>query len=421
MKKLSISLVLIAMLAVFCSVAQAQMARVRGVAKNEQGQPIQGAQVIFKNKDNGQQIKLKTGKKGDYISIAVPPGKYDVSLVQDGKELFTLNNVPVSLSQDENVIDMDLQKERGAAAAQQGAAGQAAPGQSAPAQAAAQPATGQGAQPAAGQGGQAPPQLTEKQIKALTPEQRKKLEEMQKEQAKVEAENKKIGGVNQLLAQARTQSQAGDADAAVATMKQATDAGSTYAMVWAMLGSYETDAAAKATDPAGRKQMYADSATALKKAVEICGANPQQQGCKPDQLASYHNNLGQAYAKSGQTDLAMQEYQTAAQANPAGAGQYYFNLGAILTNAGKVDDANEAFTKAIQADPTKAEAYLEKGRNLLGKGTTDKSGKTTYPPEAAQDIQKYLELQPNGVHAAEAKQILDAMGEKVTTSYGKKK
>ena len=60
MKKISISLLLMAMLAVFCSVAQAQMARVRGVAKNEQGQPIQGAQIIFKNKDNGQQIKLKT-------------------------------------------------------------------------------------------------------------------------------------------------------------------------------------------------------------------------------------------------------------------------------------------------------------------------------------------------------------------------
>ena len=203
-------------------------------------------------------------------------------------------------------------------------------------------------------------------------------------------------------------------------MKQAADAGGTFALVWATLGSYETDAAAKATDPAAKKQMYADSATALKKALEICGANPQQQGCKPDQLANYHNNLGQAYAKSGQTDLAMQEYQTAAQANPAGAGQYFYNLGAILTNAGKVDDANEAFAKAIQADPTKAEAYYQKGVNLLGKATI-KDGKMVAPPEASDDLQKYLELQPNGQFAGSAKELLASMGQSIQTSYGTKK
>src|SRR5207237_9481516 len=124
------------------------------------------------------------------------------------------NKRPRARAEEDNVIDCARQKERVAAAAQQqGGAGQAAPGQAAPAaptQAQAAPA-----QVAPGQAGQGVPQLSEKQMKALTPEQRKKLEEMQKEQAKVEAENKKITGVNQYMAQARTQSQAGDLDGAV--------------------------------------------------------------------------------------------------------------------------------------------------------------------------------------------------------------
>jgi hypothetical protein len=42
------------------------------------------------------------------------------------------------------------------------------------------------------------------------------------------------------------------------------------------------------------------------------------------------------------------------------------------------------------------------------------------PPGTAEAFQKYLELQPNGVHADEAKAMLASLGATIETSYGKK-
>ena len=85
-------------------------------------------------------------------------------------------------------------------------------------------------------------------------------------------------------------------------------------------------------------------------------------------LGAYHNNLADAYAKSGQTDKAVQEYDAAATAEPANAATYYFNEGAVFTNTNKSDEAITAFDNAIKADPTKAAAYYWKGVALIGKG-----------------------------------------------------
>ena len=50
-------------------------------------------------------------------------------------------------------------------------------------------------------------------------------------------------------------------------------------------------------------------------------------------------------------------------------------IGAAYTNAGRVDDAVKAFQASGAADPTKAESYYQLGVSLVGKATTDKSGK----------------------------------------------
>jgi len=67
--------------------------------------------------------------------------------------------------------------------------------------------------------------------------------------------------------------------------------------------------------------------------------------------------------------------------------------GAVLTNAGKGDDAIAAFDKCIAADPTRADAYYQKGVNLIGKATLQ-GDKTIAPPGTAEAFNKYLELQP---------------------------
>ena len=113
-------------------------------------------------------------------------------------------------------------------------------------------------------------------------------------------------------------------------------------------------------------------------------------------------------------------YEEAAKVDPTQAATAYFNEGAVYTNAGRVDDANAAFDKCITTDPTRAEAYYQKGVNLLGKATL-KGDKTIAPPGTAEAFQKYLEVAPNGPNAQSAKDLLTSIGSSVETSYGKKK
>ena len=123
---------------------------------------------------------------------------------------------------------------------------------------------------------------------------------------------------------------------------------------------------------------------------------------------------------SGKAGDAVKSYEAAAKADPAQAGAAYFNIGAVYTNAGRVDDANAAFDKAIAADPTRAEAYYQKGVNLLGKATLQ-GDKTIAPPGTAEAFQKYLEIAPTGPNAQSAKDLLTSIGSTVETSYGTKK
>jgi tetratricopeptide (TPR) repeat protein len=109
-----------------------------------------------------------------------------------------------------------------------------------------------------------------------------------------------------------------------------------------------------------------------------------------------------------------------AQADPTAAAGAYFNIGAVYTNAGRPDDANAAFDKCLAADPTRAEAWYQKGVNLLGKATL-KGDKTIPAPGTVEALQKYLELAPTGPNAQSAKDLLTSLGSSVETSFGNKK
>lgn len=352
---LALTLLAAAMLA---PASWAQMAVVRGKVLDKDGKPMVGVHVQLISKDNGRKVELKTDKKGEYYSLGVLSGKYDINFSDStGAHLFSLNGVTVSLSQ-ENVFDLDLQKEM------------------------------QRAQ--------------QNQQQQMTPEQKKALEEAQKE-------NTKIKGLNEKLAAAQQAEDAGNFEQAVQALTEATQADATRDLLWFKLADAQRMWATKTTnDPAAQKQHYADAIQDYQKAIAI----------KPQ--GAYFNNLGEAYAKSGDTDNAVKAYDQAAQADPPEAGRYYFNEGAVLTNTGKVDQAIVAFDKAIQADPTKPEAYYWKGVNLMGKATL-KGDKMEAPEGTAEAFNKYLELAPNGPMADPAKQMLASIGAKVETSFGNSK
>jgi tetratricopeptide (TPR) repeat protein len=117
---------------------------------------------------------------------------------------------------------------------------------------------------------------------------------------------------------------------------------------------------------------------------------------------------GNIYLKLHKNPEAIDAYTKAAalSPNPAVA---YFNLCATQYNTGNLDGALAACDKAIAADPTKADAYFIKGSVMVGNGAVDQKGKYVVAKGTVETLKKYLELQPNGAHASDVKEMLNAL------------
>lgn len=347
------------------------MGTVKGVCKDLEGKLITGAVVEWTGTETGRKYSLKTNNKGEYFSLGVSPGKYNVKLLKDGQELWHINNVTVTV--DEITVDFDLKKE----------------------------------------------QTSSAQASGMSAEQVKKVQEAQAQAAK---EKDTVKALNDKLIAAKTASDAGDFETAITTLNEANQIDSTRDLIWFRLADAYRNSAVKQTDAAEKQKRLETAVTNYQKAIEIRNTSELAKK-EPDnnaKMAAYYNNLAEAYSRSNKVDDAVGAYAKAAELDPARAGQYLFNTGAVLTNAGKVDDAIAAFEKVIAADPAKADAYYWKGVNLVGKATTDKTGKVVAAPGTEEAFGKYLELQPTGGHAEEAKAMLQYVGSTIETSFGSK-
>jgi tetratricopeptide (TPR) repeat protein len=226
-----------------------------------------------------------------------------------------------------------------------------------------------------------------------------------KQQQDAIAQNEKIKALNLMLQQAAAARQAGDYAKAVSILQQATQQDPGQDVLWVNLGQAYLDT-----------KQYPEAIEALKKAIAL---NPERH--------EYHNLLGTAYLRSRRMDDAVGEFKTAAELNDKNpsdpkhndhAAMYWYNAGTVLTIQGKSDEAIAAFDKAIAADPKKAEAYYQKGINLIAKAILDKEGKMSAPAGTEEAFQKYLELSPNGEFADTVKQMLAMIGAKIETQYG---
>ena len=351
---------------------------VKGVCKDAQGNPFADAVVVWVNTDNGQKYTLKTSKKGEYFSLGISPGTYNVTLYKNADDLKANRETDhvkgFHVQIDENTVDFDVKKEQ------------------------------------------------ENQAKGvgLTPEQLKQMQEAQARQAK---EGNTVKALNEKLLAAKAASDAGDFDGAVAILTEANQVDATRDLVWFKLADAYRLSAAKQTDLAEKQKRFGEAADSYQKAIELkqeaikTGKDKDPNATK--MLAAYYNNMADAYNRAGKIDDAVKTYELAAQADPSSVAQSYFNIGAVLTNAGKVDEAVVAFDKCIAADPTRAEAYYQKGVNLLGKATLQ-GDKMVAAPGTAEAFQKYLELQPTGGHSEEAKAMLASIGAPVETGFKKK-
>ncbi|PYX51094.1 MAG: hypothetical protein DMG79_04255 [Acidobacteria bacterium] len=349
---------------------------VKGVCRDAQGNPIVDGIVVWVNMDNGQKYSIKTNKKGEYFSLGLSPGTYMVTLfktaddMKANKEMDHVKGFHVQL--DENNLDFDVKKEQENAAKGQG----------------------------------------------LSPEQLKQMQEAQAKQAK---ETNTVKSLNEKLTAAQTAADAGDFDTAIASLNEATQMDATRDVIWFKLGDYYRMSAPKQTDPAEKQKRLDSAVTSYQKAVDLKKSATNDKDPKAlEKLAAYYNNLADAYSKARKIDDAVKSYELAAQTVPTAAAQAYFNEGAVLTNAGRPDEANAAFDKCIAADPNRADAYYQKGINLLGKATLQ-GDKTIPAPGTAEAFQKYLELAPTGQYAQSAKDLLASLGTSVETGFNKKK
>jgi tetratricopeptide (TPR) repeat protein len=373
-------LVVISMVHPSLSVAQAAPASIHGRVQNAAGLPVAKGDVKLTT-DRSSDAKTRKyaytfplDASGNYTGSGIAPGDYVAIVFADDKSLDFIDSVKLAAG-DNKQVDFDMTRK----------------------------------------------EYTDK----MTPEEKKALEDYKKQAAASIAANAKVANLNQLLQQARADTKAGNFPSAVKAMEQATSTKPDEAILWIALADAQlgnADADAKAAKAAGKSpsdpaiaQEYTDAATSYKKGIEVNAASKKPS---VDVASTAYNNLGQVYAKMGNTKDSSEAYEGAAKAQPAQAGMYYYNEAATFYNAGKMDAAAEAADKAIAADPKRADAYYIKGQALIPKATVDpKTQKIVAPPGCVDAYQTYLELAPTGSHADDVKGILAGIGEQVKSTY----
>src|SRR5882724_3847367 len=143
----------------FAGSGLAQTSSLEGTVKGEDGQPLKDAVINIDRKDIKGHYQVKTKKKGDYFHAGLPLGTYKITLVVDGKERDSVDNVKTRLG-DPLPVNFDLQGQK----------------------------VKQEANAKAMESGQ----LTQEQARDMTPEQKAALEKQIKERAGAMAKNKAL-------------------------------------------------------------------------------------------------------------------------------------------------------------------------------------------------------------------------------------
>lgn len=242
-------------------------------------------------------------------------------------------------------------------------------------------------------------------IKKLSPEEQKQLQDLKSKNAAITKENAQVKNLNADLASARQSIKDKKFDDAATLMQRDTAAKPDAAVLWVELAIAQN----------GQKK-YDDAITSAKKAIETNAASKKPS---PEIAGAANNSLGEAYAAKNQIPDATAAYDAAAKAQPAQAGMFYSNEAIVLAKSGGAADAVVAAAdKAIAADPNKPVPYYLKGQALIAKATVDpKTNRIVAPPGTEEAYEKYLQLDPNGPMAADAKNILAQIGSKQAKSY----
>lgn len=105
-------------------------------------------------------------------------------------------------------------------------------------------------------------------------------------------------------------------------------------------------------------------------------------------------NLGNAFARLGETDAAISAYRRAIEQRKGAYSRAYNNLGVVLLRVGRWDDAYDAFNAALKLESFRyAEASYNLGRLYAARGQNDL---------AAREWRRALTIDPQHAAAAQA-------------------
>jgi tetratricopeptide (TPR) repeat protein len=332
------------------------LTKVEGKVRNGD-KPVADVQVVLTYQDTGKTTKLKTDKNGNFSMIGMARGAYTVEVFSaSGESLYSQKNkLLTGGTGDEDKLDIDLA------------------------------------------GGQT--KYTKEQLEAL------------------KAQNTKAENINALIAQYNAAMTAKDWRGAIAPLQ---------AMIAADPNRWEY------LQALGNAQMnledYDGAVQSFEKGIQVAqgyvsGAtpkDPKNPNSDPAKAKAGEGQMlaseGNAYLKLKKNPEAVAAFTKAAEMDP-NPGTAFFNLCATQYNTGNSEGALVACDKAIAADPNKADAYFIKGSLMVGQGKLDASNKYVVPPGTAETLNKYLQLAPDGGHAADVKAMLEQIGAKIETSF----
>ena len=159
---------------------------------------------------------------------------------------------------------------------------------------------------------------------------------------------------------------------------------------------------------------YLDAEANFKKALNLARkANPP----RPQDVGAAEAGLGEVYARTLMVDEANAAFAAAAKADPSNAGMYLRDQAIIFFRARNFSAQIDAADIAIKADPNQAILYFIKAAGLAEDARVNPdTNKLVLPSGCADAFRKYLQLAPNGPHAAEATTILQRAGEELVPS-----
>ncbi len=142
---------------------------------------------------------------------------------------------------------------------------------------------------------------------------------------------------------------------------------------------------------------------------------------------NYFIGLATNLTRAGKLPEANAACDKAAAISQANAGICWRNIGIVLRNVNKMKEAIDPLKKATEVDPKNPDGWYLLGASLLaGMDYKQEGDRITYIvlPGTAEAYQKYLELAPNGPHAQECKDALaslTALGQGVETKVSRRK